>query len=768
MNIEPDIRKSNEWRYAEDLFKRIYANRPGFSIIGISPTPGPSWAAIDFLMERILTGCPQFFPALFQRGEYLLRIGKTTEGEEFIEKAFNVSFNIITDEEEFNKVITQRTENLGELLRYDLAAKYMEKATHLFPDNASFYDYLAYYLLQLPETDKNRVLEIQQNALEIEPDNDFFINNMGWIYLMQGNYEEAGEYFRKAINFSSESTAIDNLEIANYMKEHGMAYFQYLLRPADISHLDDLQSCAEFDEAANICKIYNSDKIEAFKIRHLQKKTFPPHEILSTLYPLKEFLNTIYESIASGEGIFVFENIDHFFKKSDLFISQFIDDNETESQPLPGTTLSSLTVFYDFLQETTLITPDQYTQIIDHINLLQSVTRIPPPADASWEEIERRLEELIEEPRYYPVLFKWGEYMLGKGINSYGEKFIEKAFNAAITIFTKEGKNYGENYEENYEENYYEEEDDGEKTLQDIFIQKSKVLGMLLRYDLAAKYMEEAIRIFPGEAIFYDHLASYLLRIPATDERQVIEIQQKALQIEPYNDSFINNLGRIYLMMGNYERAMEYFRQAADVNNENTNAVENLEIADYMKSHKLTYLQFLLNVTPGEIPSFSDIEVFNNDLVFYEEYNANKLKAFEIYHLQKKSLAPHEILNIIKPIELLLDIIYESLENESNFYFENIELFIEKARDFIFQFIDRYELEGEQALHEIIRSLTVFYNFLWEGEVISQDQNSKVVEQLDLIKTEFSGILDKYYQICDDFTISVDEKEEKVKELFGI
>lgn len=750
MRVDADIKDTHEWLYAQDLFKRIYANRPVYSIIGIAPTPGASWAAIDYLLQQILERCPQFYPALFQRGEYLLRIGKTGEGEGLIEEAFNNAFAILSDEEEFSEVITQRTENLGELLRYDLASKYMEKATRLFPDNASFYDYLAFYLLQLPGTDKNNVLNIQQKALEIEPDNDFFINNLGWIYLMMGNYEEADENFRQAIAYSSESTAVENLETANYMEEHHMTYFQYLLRSADLVQLENFQKCADFEEVAGMCEVYNSDKVEAFKIYHLQKNIHPAHEILDILHPLQEFLKTIHELIASGEGIFLFENSDHFFENSDSFISHFIAENEEPAPSLPDNTLDSLAAFYDFLQEIKMITTDQYTQINERIDLLKSITSIPPRPGISWEQINWGLAELIgKAPHYYPVLFKWGEYMLKIGKNSEGEKCIEKAFITAIHILSKE-------------------EDQDNEILQETFIEKTGNLKKLLRYDLAAKYMEEATRIFPEKACFYDLLASYLLQVPGHDEKRIVEIQLKALELDPGNDSYINNLGWIYLMTGNYRQAAEYFERLLEYNDENVDAVENLEITEYMENHQMTYLQFLLYVMPGEIQAFSDVGAFDDEVELFEEYNVNKLKAFEMYHLQNKILAPHEVLDILKHVENFLNIIYESLEGDDDFFFENIDLLVDKCRYFIYQFLDRSESEGEQTLNVLIHSLTAFYNFLGEMDVITLDQNQRVVEQLNILKTEFAGKLDEYYQICDDFTLSPEEKEDRVNELFDI
>ena len=42
-------------------------------------------------------------------------------------------------------------------LRCDLAAKYMAKATRLFPDSAEYFDDLAFYIIQQPEGNKSDV-----------------------------------------------------------------------------------------------------------------------------------------------------------------------------------------------------------------------------------------------------------------------------------------------------------------------------------------------------------------------------------------------------------------------------------------------------------------------------------------------------------------------------------------------------------------------------------------------------------------------------------
>ncbi len=147
---ETDPRKTAEWREAEKWYSQLHTLSV-FSIMGMGFTSGPGPAEeLDRTLEEILALCPMYFPAWFHRGEFMLRIGRTPGGEEFIEKAFDYLVKIVRDEEEFRQIFSQRTGNLEKLLRYDLAVRYTEKATRLFPDTPAFYDDLAFYTLQLP------------------------------------------------------------------------------------------------------------------------------------------------------------------------------------------------------------------------------------------------------------------------------------------------------------------------------------------------------------------------------------------------------------------------------------------------------------------------------------------------------------------------------------------------------------------------------------------------------------------------------------------
>lgn len=362
---ETDPRKTPEWREAEKWYNQLHTHST-FSIMGGVLISGSAAEELNQATEEILQVCPMYFPAWFHRGEFMLRIGRTSEGEEFIEKAFDYVVKIVEDEEEFRQILSQRMGNLEKLLRYDLAARYTEKATRIFPDTPAFYDDLAFYILQLPDRNHTEALKFEEEALEIEPDNDFFINNLGWIYLMMGNYELAEENFRKALEFNLDNPgACENLETAEYMHEQNLSYFDYLLRPADMAQLQALLEYGDFQEVAALCKLYNTDRLEGFKIHHLQKGSLPPHEILNTLQPLKFFINMMEKMVdAADDGFFLLENIDMFNEKSRSLFYRFILGVDHIYEELVNDISRSLAVFYEFLRDINRVTSSQYDRFI--------------------------------------------------------------------------------------------------------------------------------------------------------------------------------------------------------------------------------------------------------------------------------------------------------------------------------------------------------------------------------------------------------------------
>jgi tetratricopeptide (TPR) repeat protein len=394
-------RKSPEWREAENWFNKLHTV-PVFSIMGGSMMPGPDAGGLDGELENLLVSCPSYFPGWFYRGEYMLRIGKNTEGEKYIEKGFEQMAEVLDDEGEFERVLYQRIENLEKLLRYDLTAKLMEKAVRLYPDTAPYYDDLAYYILQLPARDKNEALRMQEKAMEIDPDDDCFINNLGWIYLMMGNFKEAETYFQKALDFNVDNPgALKNLDTAEYMMEHKLNYSAYLLRPAGMDEINKLRENVDFEGAAELCREYNADRVDAFKLDSLQNNIRPAHEILDIIQPFLFFMNDVEKNAA--DEIFLYENIDLLCDRFKFFLYRFIITTEFIEEQFLSEINRSLGLFYDFLRDGKLISPGQHKRFTDQINStigefsrrIEDYNRIRHDINLQEKEREAAIEELF-------------------------------------------------------------------------------------------------------------------------------------------------------------------------------------------------------------------------------------------------------------------------------------------------------------------------------------------------------------------------------------
>ncbi len=375
-----DIRKSPEWQAVEQRFIEMSGINTGLSssIVGMNPTHlGITPEEFDRGMMEILDVCPQFYPVWFVRGEYMLRIGNTDDGEHYTEKALNYVGEIVDDEEEYSRILFQKVEILEKLLRYDLAAKYMERAIRIFPENASFYDELAFYQLKLPKPDLNGALRMQLRALELEPDDEQYINNLGWVYLMREDYQRAEEHFERALSYDPDIPGgLANRDTCEYMQEHRISYYKFLLRPADREEIKDLLDDRDFEEAEELRQSYNNDRIEAFKIHHLQNKTFPTHDFLDMLQYIGNFMQSVEQSLSGEEKIFLYENARLINQKARTLFCYFIMDADMMDEQLLKDTAEAVREFYDFLCNENLVPTEQYQQLATGIKDLTG--------DLSW------------------------------------------------------------------------------------------------------------------------------------------------------------------------------------------------------------------------------------------------------------------------------------------------------------------------------------------------------------------------------------------------
>jgi hypothetical protein len=135
--------------------------------------------------------------------------------------------------------------------------------------------------------------------------------------------------------------------------------------------------------------------------------------------------------------------------------------------------------------------------------------------------------------------------------------------------------------------------------------------------------------------------------------------------------------------------------------------------------------------------------------------------------LQKKTLPPHELLNILQPFQFFMNDVEKTVGDEI-FLYENIDLLDKKFKSFLYDFIINTEFIEEQLLEEINRSLTFFYNFLRETHLVTPDQNKRFIDHINSLIGEFSRKIEDYSRILHDINLQEAEREKTIEELFGM
>jgi len=83
----------------------------------------------------------------------------------------------------------------------------MRRAVELNPKNAAALNYLGYTYaemgVQLDEAER-----LIRRALDIEPDDGFYVDSLGWVYYQRGDYPRAVEQLERAVELASEDPTV--------------------------------------------------------------------------------------------------------------------------------------------------------------------------------------------------------------------------------------------------------------------------------------------------------------------------------------------------------------------------------------------------------------------------------------------------------------------------------------------------------------------------------------------------------------------------------
>ena len=123
---------------------------------------------------------------------------------------------------------------------------HMQKAIALNPKNAAALNYLGYTWAE-QGTRLDEAESLIRRALQVEPDDGFYIDSLGWIYYQRGDYAKAVEHLERAVELvGDDPTVIEHLgdayEKAGRTMDASQAYREALAHAKEADQIQRLRT----------------------------------------------------------------------------------------------------------------------------------------------------------------------------------------------------------------------------------------------------------------------------------------------------------------------------------------------------------------------------------------------------------------------------------------------------------------------------------------------------------------------------------------------
>jgi tetratricopeptide (TPR) repeat protein len=245
-------------------------------------------------LEDIASECPEFYPAVLESGLYRLAQGNNGKAEKRLEQGLQLMLEI-EEPEHLEGQVSSLLDNLADLWRFDLSSRLLEPLVERFGGSPQIHDRLAHTAARMGNIEA-ALLHVE-TAVKLEPDNEFFRSNLGWVHLIAGNLEPAGEALALALSMDPDNeVSMGNLEAHRYLTRHGGTYFDYLLRPTDVDEMDRLADEEDWEEVDALSDGYNAGRMEALAqtwLREDPQKCSRLPDLLSTLRQFFRFVRSL-------------------------------------------------------------------------------------------------------------------------------------------------------------------------------------------------------------------------------------------------------------------------------------------------------------------------------------------------------------------------------------------------------------------------------------------------------------------------------------------
>jgi len=173
-----------------------------------------------------------------------------------LEEAEKVLSEALQHDEKNDRLMFQRAIVLHDLGRIDEATALMQKIIELNPKNSDALNYVAYDLVE-KGTDLKKAKELVERALEIKPNDGYYLDTLGWLYFKTEDFSQAEAILNQAYNASEEDIVIsehyaDCLARLEKTEKAIEVYTQALKKGEKASALEDKAALKRIQEKVDL------------------------------------------------------------------------------------------------------------------------------------------------------------------------------------------------------------------------------------------------------------------------------------------------------------------------------------------------------------------------------------------------------------------------------------------------------------------------------------------------------------------------------------
>lgn len=362
--LSPNIKETVSWSVAESEYSVLFSIEmmPDFLRFGAKPLTNKK---LTDKLKILTKNYPFYYPAYLDMGCRLLLID-IEQAKKTLDIGFEIASRISTWEVldlDFDLVF----ENMEKLFHPEMVVRYAMKLIEKFPDKAVHYDSAAYALATMGE--KEKALEFGIKAIELNPKNSYYLNNLGMYYLELKRFDEAEKCFKLSIKADkNHENPFNNLADYVKMKALGLSNTEYSLLPFDREKIEELEKNNETDDLLNYLNKVNLSKLSAFKETLLLKSKNSVNGLKSLFKTLKGFLKYI-DSIS--DEYFIWEEIMYLHINFEQIMNMFIINHSNVDDHILDEIYQSIYQFYGFLSENNIVRKEKFEEFKKYADSLK-------------------------------------------------------------------------------------------------------------------------------------------------------------------------------------------------------------------------------------------------------------------------------------------------------------------------------------------------------------------------------------------------------------